>query len=245
MLIHMLETRRGSEDGLRVRCFHRGGKYSVVDRLAYTFLCNGVACRIMSATRHETIIEEHKGSNMGDGYTERLLSEATPPATEPLTLAETKLYLRVDGTDEDSLISDMIVAAREAAEHYLRRSLITRQWTLAYNDCVSGRVPLPMGPVQSIVDVRMIAEDSTETIVDTSLYTLSAARTHLCFSQSVSAHRIEITYEAGYGMAADIPYPIRQGMLSHIAELFDGRAAAGFLPDSALALFLPYREVTL
>ncbi|MBY0407045.1 MAG: head-tail connector protein, partial [Rickettsiales bacterium] len=53
----------------------------------------------------------------------RLLERATAPVAEPLTLAETKLYLRVSGGDEDALIGDMIASARIMAEQWLRRSL--------------------------------------------------------------------------------------------------------------------------
>ena len=36
----------------------------------------------------------------------------TPPDTEPLTLAEAKLHLRVTDTADDDLITDCIAAAR-------------------------------------------------------------------------------------------------------------------------------------
>ena len=65
---------------------------------------------------------------------ERRLERITAPASEPVTLAEAKLYLRVDGTSEDSLISDLIVAARLSEETWLKLSLITHSWKLVYKD---------------------------------------------------------------------------------------------------------------
>ncbi len=48
-----------------------------------------------------------------------------PPAGEPLTLAEAKLHLRVDLSDDDALITALISAAREQAEFLTGQRLIT------------------------------------------------------------------------------------------------------------------------
>ena len=40
----------------------------------------------------------------------------TPPATQPVSLTEAKLHLRVSDTTEDTLITALIAAARERAE---------------------------------------------------------------------------------------------------------------------------------
>ena len=54
----------------------------------------------------------------------------TAPATEPITLTEAKLFLRVDASTEDDLITTMITAARQLAEEYTMRAFITQTWNL-------------------------------------------------------------------------------------------------------------------
>ncbi len=49
---------------------------------------------------------------------------------EPLSLAEAKLHLRVDVTDDDALITACITAARMHAEMLTRRSFISQAWKL-------------------------------------------------------------------------------------------------------------------
>lgn len=58
------------------------------------------------------------------------LTLITPPAEEPVSLADAKLYLRIDIAEEDSLVSSLIVAARVYCENYLRQALITQTWRL-------------------------------------------------------------------------------------------------------------------
>ena len=58
------------------------------------------------------------------------LQLVTPPAEEPVSLAEAKQHLRVDGGDDDLLIGSLITAARQAAETKTGRQLITARWKL-------------------------------------------------------------------------------------------------------------------
>lgn len=56
------------------------------------------------------------------------LTLITPPAAEPVTVADAKLDLRVTLSDDDALISALITAARQYAEKYTRRQLVTATW---------------------------------------------------------------------------------------------------------------------
>lgn len=178
---------------------------------------------------------------------ERRLERVTAPASEPVTLAEAKLYLRVDGTSEDSLISDLIVAARMSAEQYLKSSLITQSWKLVYNDYLDDEVILPMPPVVSVSSVIVTNRDATTQVISPANYYLSAAKNKLLFDNYVSGFSIEITYSTGYGAAAQVPQPIKYGILAHIAALYDERGliGQGDLPPQVSALYTPYREVLL
>jgi uncharacterized phiE125 gp8 family phage protein len=52
------------------------------------------------------------------------IAVVTPPSVEPVTLAELKLFCRVDGTTEDALITGLGIAAREYCETFTRRAFI-------------------------------------------------------------------------------------------------------------------------
>lgn len=58
------------------------------------------------------------------------LTIKTPPAEEPVTLAETKAYLDVTDAGDDALISSMITSARAGCESFTGRALVTQTWTL-------------------------------------------------------------------------------------------------------------------
>jgi uncharacterized phiE125 gp8 family phage protein len=168
------------------------------------------------------------------------LERAILPASEPLTLAETKLFLRLDAADVDALVTRLIAAARQAAEEYLRRSLITQSWSLAFDDSAPMLVDLPMGPVQSITSVVSTAQDGTPTNVAANQYLLGAGKRQLFFASPVIGNIVSITYVAGFGAAASVPEIIKQGMLHHIAAMFEGRAVT-VLPETSRALYAAWR----
>jgi len=173
-----------------------------------------------------------------------LLERSTAPASEPITLIEAKLYLRVDHANEDTLVSDLITASRMMAEGWLSRSLMPQSWKLAYDDGIAECIALPMGPVTGITSVTVFASDGTSQAINASYYWLNAAKNALVMNSALLGFRVEIIYATGYASAGDIPRPIRQGMLAHIAAMYDNRGDAA-LPDQAAILYAPYREVRL
>jgi uncharacterized phiE125 gp8 family phage protein len=56
------------------------------------------------------------------------ITVAVPPALEPVPLTDMKNFLRVSHSEDDTLISGLIVAARRYAEAFMRRALITTQF---------------------------------------------------------------------------------------------------------------------
>lgn len=177
----------------------------------------------------------------------RLLTRFTAPVTEPITLTEAKLYLRVDSSNEDSLISDLIVSARMSAEQWLAKSLITQTWKLVYNDYLDCSVDLPMPPIVNIISITIVNRDATTSLVSENNYYLNAAKNMVLLDNHINGFSIEIIYNAGYGLAAQVPQPIKYGMLAHIAAMYDERGiiSSDVLPPQVSSLYSPYREVRI
>jgi len=87
----------------------------------------------------------------------------TAPTVEPITLDEAKLHLKIDGADDNALITALITTARDLAERETHRAFITQTWHL-YRDDSPERFSIPKPPLQSLVNIRMIS--TTESYVD-------------------------------------------------------------------------------
>lgn len=85
----------------------------------------------------------------------------TVTGSEPITLADVKLYSKIDYTAEDSLITDMITAVREQIEKYTGLSLIASIYE-AYWDYVPDEVRLPYPEHNEITEVKINGAVSTD-----------------------------------------------------------------------------------
>jgi uncharacterized phiE125 gp8 family phage protein len=181
----------------------------------------------------------------------------TPPAVEPVTLAQAKAHLKVDTTDDDALITALISAARARAEWHTGRALITQGWTL-WLDCwpASGAIEVPLPPLQSITSVTTYARDDSASVMDSALYTIDAvsAPGRLALKSDAApptnlraVNAIAVAFTAGYGDAAgDVPQILNEAILELIAYLYENRGEApAELPLAALALLAPYRILKL
>ena len=196
----------------------------------------------------------------------------TPPAVEPVTLAEAKLWIKVDHDDEDALISSLITAARTAAEDYTRRAFITQTWKLTLDSSGGGSVPdwlpagtydlpvnyfsgdiptalvLPRQPVQTITSISTYDTDGTGTVFAPANYTISGTRlviNEYWPSNLRTYGGAEITYVCGYGAAASsVPEPIKTAIKMHVQLMYDDRTACD-LPAPCERLLRQYRVLSL
>lgn len=178
-------------------------------------------------------------------HTRMQVERVTAPAIEPLSLAQVKLFLRVEHAEDDALIMLCLTAAREAAEAVLGRSLITQSQRF-YAPACSTLIALPRGPVQTIQTVAIEDADGGVETLDADTYRLHAGRGILQLDAVPSGQTLIITYVTGYGdEAEDVPSLIRQGILQHVAALYEAREAQIPMPNEVRAFYLPYREVRL
>src|SRR4029453_15008853 len=136
------------------------------------------------------------------------------PAIEPVTLAEAKAHLRVDGSAEDTLIGSLIITSRLYIEAALGLALITQSWSIFLDAWPPGsQLALPLRPVHSIAPVKLYAADEPVAPVPAVPPPLVRRGTPPRPEPGPPGNGIEIAFVAGYGdAAADVPAPIRQAV---------------------------------
>ncbi len=177
----------------------------------------------------------------------------TAPAIEPVTTAEVKLFGRIDGTYEDTLISGFITAVRDATEQYLGRSLITQSLTLTMDQWLGDVVTLPRPPLIAITVVRTVDESGTATVYDSDNYYVRTIPEpgQLVIKQGSTVPSnsdrdyggFEIEYTAGYGASAtDVPQIIRDAIKLWAVIVYENRVLDPTkMPPQVLPMLAPYR----
>lgn len=158
---------------------------------------------------------------------------ATPPAGEPLTVAEIREVLKLTTTDEDYFIQTLIVAAREFVEKRLSVALMT-QTIECYLDrfpTKANPVELSRGPANNVVSVTYNQSGSQETWpadryeIDTVYRKPRLApvwgETWPLVREGINS--IKITYVAGYGGRNSVPRIYKQLIQTIVVDWFQNR----------------------
>ncbi len=186
----------------------------------------------------------------------------TPPQGEPLSLAETKTFLRLDSTTNDVAVSDLVTAARHRIETAAGLALLTQGWRLVLDDWpASGAVELMLAPLASIDEVREIDADGVATAVDPVHYLADTASrparmvlrsSRLWTKPGLEAGGIEVDFTAGYGAdGTSVPLPLRQAVMHIVTEAFENREGGtrqshpGRLSPIVAQLIAPFRRTRL
>jgi len=183
----------------------------------------------------------------------------TPPAVEPVALAEMKAFLRVEHGDDDAVIAALIAGARIHVEAQTRRALITQGWRLSFDAWPrDGRITVVPAPLQALIAARVYDADGTASEVDTQNFIPDMGASELAFASWAlpapgrRAAGIELDVTVGHGDAAgDVPEALRQAIRLLTAHWYENRglvAASGQgtpLPATVHALIAPYRVLSL
>jgi uncharacterized phiE125 gp8 family phage protein len=186
------------------------------------------------------------------------LIKTAQPVTEPITLAEAQLHLRLDvygsppAHPDDSLVLALITAARESAEMYTGLTIGVTGYQ-AKGDIKNDTLSLQTFPVNSVSLVTYVDSDGVTQTVDPADYSIDSFERSavLRFSKDVPATEVTVTFTAGFtdGESPNpypLPKPIYVAMLLMIGNLYENRESVSDKesyerPQSAISLMTPYR----
>ena len=160
-------------------------------------------------------------------------AELAQPVSEPVSLAEAKAHLRVTASDENDLITALIVAARQYCENLSGRTLAPRNFlqTMDRFPDGGGDITLRRSPVTAVASVYYYSLETTNTLMSPSTdYRLDLQQiparirlplgTTLWKNAYITHDAVRITYTAG---AASAPTAAKQTILLLVGHWFENR----------------------
>jgi uncharacterized phiE125 gp8 family phage protein len=167
---------------------------------------------------------------------------STPPAVEPVSLQMLLEHARIDTDVTNDLLTMFLTVARQQAESYLGRALITQGITYTVGETWLQQRPrfwyqpepidLPRAPCQSVTSVTWRDTSDDDTVLDPSTYsvdlTVEPAVLRILPGTITSCVRhICTVYQAGYGdTGAAVDMRIINAILVGATFLYENRGDA-------------------
>jgi len=158
----------------------------------------------------------------------------TPPAEEPITLADAKIQCQIDAdiVDEDTMIDSYISAATGFCENYTGRPLITQEKQYLGMFCPSAAIELTPNllSVESVVYID--ADGATQTLDPEAYYVDTASIVGRVIPlepwpsvKQPHPQPATVNFTCGYGDASDVPSSIKQCMRLLVGHWYRNREA--------------------
>lgn len=174
------------------------------------------------------------------------------PATGTLVpLAEAKLWARIEGSSEDSLMQDLIAQAEAKVAEYTGLALGEQTWKLVL-DAFSDAIDLPRGPVLSVPAATFLYVDANGNSqqVDAGLYTLDLVSEPAWIVRDSDAswpttldgvNVVSVEFTTGFTVAT-LPASIKRAVLTLVARWYDDRTNCD-VPAGVFDALAPYRQM--
>lgn len=192
----------------------------------------------------------------------------TGPTSEPITLEQARLHLRLDATGspethpDDTIVEALIATAREhldGNDGILGRCLMTQTWELVMDQFPWSEMKIPLPPLQSISSIKYDDLDGVEQTISSSSYIVDnvaknkpgwvvPVATYTWPATMDKINAVRVRFVAGHGIATQIPAPIMQAMYLLIGHWYGSREQVtpvnlSSIPMGVDALLANYRTM--
>lgn len=131
--------------------------------------------------------------------------------SEIISVSDAKNYIRIDTSEDDTLLGYMITSARLQAESYLSRDIVSKQRKFFLDNCKDGEINIPYGPITSIDVVKINS-------VTTTNYEVKGLGDKMLYIEP-TIKDVEITFTTT-GMNDGL---LKQALLQMVSTLYDNR----------------------
>ncbi len=138
-----------------------------------------------------------------------------------ISLAEAKAHLRVDTTDEDAYITQLLKAAVQAAETYINKDIALTTNTLVLNYFAGYSVEVDEGHLKEINSFKD-ANNNSIAYGDLCVYD-SSFKFYL--NQSIDIQNVTLVFTTGFN-SDTLPPLIRQAIYVKLADLYDSQRSS-------------------
>lgn len=133
-----------------------------------------------------------------------------------ISLSEAKTHLRVDTTEEDAYIMQLIKNAVEYTENFINKDIAVTSNVLVLKNFCGQEVEINEGNFQSLTSVK----DSLNVTLTTSDLLVYDSSFEFDIDSTVSTQDITVNFVTGY-TALTLPGTIRQYIMIKIADFYD------------------------
>ena len=177
----------------------------------------------------------------------------TSPVSEPVTLSEAKLWLKVDYSTDDDLITSLIQAAREMVEDHTNRKLMPQTVTEKFNGFPTDNIILSASVLSAVTSIQYTDEDGDTQTLSSAKYIvqdyamppqISIAYGETWPTTRQEADTVTVVYTVGYADADSVPEAIKNAIKMLVAYMYENREdKVKNLPTRVETILWPYRIV--
>lgn len=168
-----------------------------------------------------------------------------PPTEEPVSLAELKEHIKIDGAAEDGALSGYLLAARRMIEARYNLAIVAQGWRLTLGAAPCD-VALPLSPALSVDSVGIVRAGVTETLSPSAYEAVLGARPRVRLKAAYPDAGLVIAFTAGWPDAGAVPEELKlavKTLAAHFYERREGEAGDG--APGVVRILSAYRQVRL